>query len=771
MNPAEENTYAMQQDQEILDGFIVEAWEIVEELEPLLIEFHQSSSSGGPVNEEILNTILRLFHSLKGSSSFLVLENLTMVTHHAESLLIRFRDGEFQLCSGHTDMLCKTCDFVRVILSSIEEKGNDEGFETEAAELVEQFSIACTLDALDEPLTIPAAEDQTLSPPSLNFKETLPEQEQIEDGIFEDRLDGFTTEMNQQFIQESTEQIEDVEQILLRLSKSSDKGENLANAFRAIHSFKGNCGFLGYTDLEKLSHKTETILQLMKEGKIEPEKETINVLLEIVDTLRSGVAGISEGRYDGVENCDLMLRFLDELTAKFPNTEEPRLLGDILIETGAATPETIQAALEVQEKPLGQILVEMGATKPEALENALARQEKQGTRKRMQRDIRVSLEKLDALNDLIGELVIAQSMVIHNPDLKGFDLENFEKAAHHLERITSELQDVAMGVRMVPVSGLFRKMIRLVHDVSAKCGKKVNLEIFGEETEIDKTVMELVSDPLVHIIRNAVDHGIEPANVRLSSGKEETGTIAIEAKHDGGEVWITIRDDGSGLNREKILEKAAERGLVQGDGIDMEDEEVFHLIFEPGFSTAELVTDVSGRGVGMDVVRKNIDMLKGRVDIRSIPGRGTMIILRIPLTLAIIDGMLVKIGDCLYIIPLLAVKETFKPRPQDIKVLPGGQEMVKLRNNMLPIIRFHEAYGQMPATEKTDEGILVNFEANGQSVCLFVDEVVGRQETVIKGLPRYVGNLKGVSGCTILGGGDVSLIIDVGGLLEKARNI
>ena len=232
---------------------------------------------------------------------------------------------------------------------------------------------------------------------------------------------------------------------------------------------------------------------------------------------------------------------------------------------------------------MGRILVDTGATKPDALACALVEQAKQGPKKKFRRDIRVELEKLDALIDLVGELVIAQSMVIRNSDLEGLDLENFEKAAHHLERITLELQDVAMGVRMVPVSGLFRKMIRLVYDLSSKCGKKVNLESIGEETEIDKTVMELISDPLVHIIRNSVDHGIETVDDRLASGKAEISTITIEAKHDGGEVWITIQDDGCGLDREKILTKAAERGLVQGDGEDMTDDEAFKLIFQPGF--------------------------------------------------------------------------------------------------------------------------------------------------------------------------------------------
>jgi len=358
-------------------------------------------------------------------------------------------------------------------------------------------------------------------------------------------------------------------------------------------------------------------------------------------------------------------------------------------------------------------------------------------------------------------------MVTHNPDILDYEFENFNKASHHLQRITSELQDVSMAVRMVPLSATFRKTIRLVHDLSHKFNKKVKLNLKGEETEVDKTVIEQISDPLVHIIRNAIDHGIESPDKRLSSGKNETGSISLEAGHDGGEVVIIIRDDGAGLNRDRILEKGLKQGLVSEDNkTSISDEKIFKLIFEPGFSTAEKVTDVSGRGVGMDVVNRNLEKIKGKVDIKSSLGNGSTFTLRIPLTLAIVDGMLVRAGDAHYIIPLLSIRESFRPDPDNITILPDGREVVKVREELIPVTRIHRLYNVKSDYTELHEGILVIIEHQDEAICLFLDEVVGQQQTVIKALPGYMSNIQGVSGCSILGDGQVCLILDVGTIIK-----
>ncbi len=372
--------------------------------------------------------------------------------------------------------------------------------------------------------------------------------------------------------------------------------------------------------------------------------------------------------------------------------------------------------------------------------------------------------------NLIGELVIAENMLIHNPDLKGLELENFNKAGQHMSKLVRELQEMAMTIRMIPVSGLFRRMIRLVHDISVKAGKKVELELIGEETEMDKTVIETITDPLVHLLRNSLDHGLEPPDERLAAGKGEKGTVKLSARHEEGEVWVTIEDDGRGLNKEKILEKAIANGLIEGDGSDLTDKQINNLIFAPGFSTAAAITDISGRGVGMDVVKKNLEKIKGKIDVYSTPGQGSKIVLRIPLTLAIIDGMIVRVGTASCIVPTLSMLEAFRPVMEQITITPDGEELAQVRENFLPIIRLHDILGKKPDSSKLEDGILIVLEYQETRFCLFIDEILGQQQTVIKGLSNFIGNVPGVSGCTILGDGNVCLILDVGTLVDSAES-
>jgi two-component system chemotaxis sensor kinase CheA len=313
-------------------------------------------------------------------------------------------------------------------------------------------------------------------------------------------------------------------------------------------------------------------------------------------------------------------------------------------------------------------------------------------------------------------------------------------------------------------------MIRLVRDVAQKTGKKVDLDIVGEETEVDRNVIEKITDPLVHVIRNAIDHGIGEPAARQKAGKSPAGRILLSARYVGGEVWITINDDGKGLNREKILAKAQERGLVAGRISDLTNSEVWDLIFQPGFSTVDTITDVSGRGVGMDVVRRNIEAIGGKVGISSQEGKGTQVDLKIPLTLAIIDGMIVRVGNQKYTIPITAIKETMRVDDRLITRTMDGQEIINVRDSLFPVIRLHEFYNVEPQNLDLPDGIIMIVENSGRRFCLFVDELIGQQQIVIKGLSRYVGNLKAISGCTILGDGTVCLIVDVGGLADLVGN-
>ncbi|MDR2391585.1 MAG: chemotaxis protein CheA [Planctomycetota bacterium] len=386
-------------------------------------------------------------------------------------------------------------------------------------------------------------------------------------------------------------------------------------------------------------------------------------------------------------------------------------------------------------------------------------------------DIRVDLRKLDGMLDLVGELVIAEEMVTRHPVVWNAENESLERAVHQLRRVTNSLQDMATSVRMIPLAPTFRRMTRLVYDLSVKAGKQVDLILLGEDTEVDRTVIERISDPLVHIIRNAIDHGIEPPAVRVALGKSETGSITIEGHHEGGEVWVVVTDDGRGLDRDAILAKAISRGLVTNDGAELTDNQVFHFIFEPGFSTATKVTDISGRGFGMDVVKKNIEKLSGKIDIRTRMGEGTAVVMRIPLTLAIIDGMLVRSGDTRYIIPLLSIRESLKPDVSQIFSTPDGQQMVRIRNDLVPIVKLNETFSRVRASRDLVDGILMIVEGEeGEVVALFADELLGQQETVIKGLSGWLKHSRGVSGCTILGDGEVGLILDIGAIVKLARH-
>jgi len=732
------------EEREMIQGFVADGHELLDELEPDLIELHKSCEEGGGADIDKLNAVFRLFHSLKGAAGFLKLQNVARLTHEVEGMLNVVRDGRIMLTTERTDVLCRACDFVRTLLQAIEAQGHDRGFESRVNSFAEELTAA----AFDEP----------------DLSELAPQAQQP-------LAMTITPEMRQNYTQESDEMLETVEQSLLELDRSGNRQESLDTAFRSIHSFKGNCGFMAFGDLERLSHSIENVLECMKSGAVATTDQNISIIMRTMDSLRSAVADVSHGGSGMIKGCDLMVDLLRDMTPALDISSKQLKLGEILIARGIASASEVDRALKLQGKTFDEILLDDLPSHDEAAENAFAEQDKTGIQKIFRRDIRVDLEKLDLLMDLVGEMVIAQMMVIHNPDLrnKGYELENFDKSCHHLERISADLQDVALAIRMVPLTSIFRKMIRLVHDLAIKFSKKVRLELKGEETEVDKTVIEHISDPLVHIIRNAIDHGMEKPEQRQALGKDETGRIVLEARHDGGDVVIFISDDGGGLNREKIVKKALEKGLLRGNPDAMKDEDIYDQIFEPGFTTAELITDVSGRGVGLDVVRRNLERIKGRVDIKSTPGKGTSFMLRIPLTLAIIEGMLVRVGHAKYIIPLLAIRESFRPQEQHITVLPTGAEVVKVREELLQVSRLYRLHAIQPDTENLHEGILVIVDNQGEQLCLFVDEIIGQIQTVIKGLPDYMGDVEGLSGCCIMGDGEVCLILDVGSLIKKAK--
>jgi two-component system chemotaxis sensor kinase CheA len=365
--------------------------------------------------------------------------------------------------------------------------------------------------------------------------------------------------------------------------------------------------------------------------------------------------------------------------------------------------------------------------------------------------------------DMVGEMVIAQSLLRHEPAFAAIRSPGLLGTLSQLARATSEVQKTAMAMRMVPIGILFQKMARMVRDLSRKTGKPVNLETSGDDTELDKTVAEELADPLMHMVRNSIDHGIEEPAIRRAVGKNPAGCIRLSAYHQSGQIVVEVADDGGGLNRDKILNKARKQHIWQ-EGADRSDAEVFNLIFQPGFSTADQVTGVSGRGVGMDVVRTHVHKLRGRIDIESTSGQGTRFLLKLPLTLAIIDGLIVGVGQYRYIVPIFSVKEMFRPEPSQVFTIQNQDEMVQVRGGIMPIVRLHRRFGVKPRTEDPCEALLIVAETEGKQFCLMVDELIGKQEVVIKSLGEMLKSVSGVAGGAILGDGRIGLILDMAGI-------
>ncbi len=620
-------------------------------------------------------------------------------------------------------------------------------------------------------------------------------------------------EIVREFIAESNDHLEDVESKILLLEEKPDDLELINGIFRPIHSMKGSAGFLGLNEIASFSHELETLLDNARKGKAKITPDIISLLLESKDMFKklignlskemekpegdgeetlSSATGISDGvkalmqrvsvllnnpvpsagsKIERSETCGLRSTESQKENLSIPHSElhnpqsSPKLIGEILVDDKAVTQEQLEAALELQDKKVGEILVDKGATTPDKVDEAL---KKQGILdKTSSATVKVHINKLDNLVNLVGELVISQALI--NEEVSLINGNGISKNLSHLGKITKEIQDQVMSLRMVPLKPTFQKMVRLVRDLSARAGKKIQLEISGEDTELDKSVTEQIGDPLVHLIRNSVDHGIEPAAERIAMGKPEIGTIQLNAFYKGGNIIIEISDDGRGLAKGKILKKAVEKGIIEEHAI-LADNQIYNLIFLPGFSTAEKVTDVSGRGVGMDVVKKNIEKLRGKVDVYTKEGSVTRFSIRLPLTLAIIDGMIVEVGKEKFIIPTLSIEESIRPRREEISTVQNRGEIANVRGNLLPIVRLHKVYKIQPKKVDPWDALLVIVEGEGQRFCLLVDDLLGQQQVVIKSLGDKLKNIRGVTGGAILGDGKVALILDVSGVMDIALN-
>jgi two-component system chemotaxis sensor kinase CheA len=580
------------------------------------------------------------------------------------------------------------------------------------------------------------------------------------------------------FVTECRELIEGGEAALLSLEADQEDIESVNTVFRAFHTMKGTAGFLGIKLITDLAHRAESLLSRVRDKEIRCTGGYADLALRSIDALKALVESVHDALggapLEAPEGYADLLHVLDDPEAAGVNAdlaEAPGLearVGDLLVAAGANREDVEQAAAMAGDGPIGLAIARSGAASAADVGRALRTQRRMVGTETSDSSVRVRTDRLDRLIDMVGELVIAQSMVASDPIIRAGQQQDLHRKVTHAGKIVRELQGLSMSMRMVPLKATFQKMTRLVRDLAHKGGKQVEFITSGEDTEIDRNMVDVIGDPLVHMIRNALDHGVERPEERQERGKSPTGTVRLSAFHAGGNVVVQMDDDGKGLDREKILRKAVDKGLVDSDK-NLTDAEAYNLIFEPGFSTAEKITEVSGRGVGMDVVKRAITALRGRIDIQSKLNEGTTFTVRLPLTLAITDGMLVRVGEQRYIIPTVSIQMSFRPEPGAVSRVAGRGEMVMLRGKLIPIIRMHQLFHLSGVVEDPYQALLVVIDDGARHSAVMVDDLLGQQQVVAKTLGEGVGKVAGVSGGAILGDGRVGLIIDPGGLTAMAR--
>ena len=565
-------------------------------------------------------------------------------------------------------------------------------------------------------------------------------------------------ELVSDFILESREHLANIEVQLLALEQNPGEVEPIHSVFRGFHTIKGLAGFLEFSAMQAVAHEVETLLDRARNGELAVTPAVIDGALAGKDYLGREIQRIeSELRGGPAAAAHENGALLKSLRA---------LLGGGGGGTGGETPRAPASDLRALAQAVSAP-EDAASSSPSAPSEA--RTEKKASAGVENRSVKVDTGKLDFLVDMVGEMVIAESMVRHSPELGGLTNSKLLRSLAQLGRITNEVQKTAMSMRMVPVGQLFQKMARLVRDLSRKHNKQVDLQTIGEDTELDRNIVEELADPLMHMVRNAIDHGVETPDIRRAAGKNPVARLTLRAFHQAGYISIEISDDGRGLNRDKIVSKAREKGLIESAD-HLSDNEIFNLIFEPGFSTADKVTDISGRGVGMDVVRKKIQQLRGRVEIQSTAGQGTTFLLKLPLTLAIIEGLVVGVGKERYIVPVFAVKEMLRPSEESMFTVENREEMALVRGRLFPVVRLYKRFQVEPRSEDYAASVLIIAESEGKDFCLMVDDVLGKQEVVIKSLGESLRNISGVAGGAILGDGRVGLILDMEGIYGRASH-
>ncbi|MBQ9119934.1 MAG: chemotaxis protein CheA [Lachnospiraceae bacterium] len=707
----------------MLDIYLFENQQLLERLQEIVLEQKDADA----FDEDGINEIFRTMHTIKGSSGVMMFDEVTVIAHKLEDVFYYLRESHPQNVP-HMELVEHVLEVADFITGEMDKLQNGEAADGKSGDLVA---------GLDEFLNKIKGEGGS----SKKGKKEEPK--------------GNTYEAPKQFyIAPMATSASHFYKIYITFVK----GTELVNvhAYKAVYSLKEIAEDMLYLPEDIISDENAAE-EIAKNG--------FKILLQSQSSAEE-IKGIIGVGYD-IESVDIA-----ECTAKEYQMGFDSIGTEILIEESAGEDTVIVEKKPEEAKPEPKKQIAPGDFVIESKEPGKVKKLAKDKPKKQEKAafISVDVSKMDMLMDLIGELVIAESVVLQNSDLKvpGLKLDNFRKAARQMSKISTDLQNVIMSMRMMPLTNTFQKMNRIVFDVSRKLGKDIEFEMVGDTTEVDKNIIEHISDPLMHLVRNSVDHGIETKEEREAKGKKERGRVTLSAKTESGKVWISVQDNGKGLNREQIIAKARRQGLLEWDKPDSAytDKEVYQFITLPGFSTKEQVTEYSGRGVGMDVVVSNIQAIGGTLEIESTPGQGSTMILKIPLTLAIIDGVVMQAGESSFVIETGVVKEFVSVRENMMIHDPNGTESVMIRGVCYPVMRLGEWYHLKNYKRDVKDGMMLILEVDGKEICLFVDRLIGKQEIVVKPIPAYIKKVKGLSGCTQLGDGSIALILDPAAFLE-----
>lgn len=688
----------------MLDMYLYENGQLLEQLEEIVLENKDEEA----FDENNINEIFRIMHTIKGSSGVMKYDNIMKTSHKLEDIFYFLRENR-NVEEHHmelTEIIFQVLDFINGEMDKIRDGNDPDGENTDLIDKMQKF-----LDKLKSKEEQTGSSNITLGPNQFY----IAPQVSGEDKFFR-----------------------------VRITYLADTQMCNLRAYSAVYAIKEVTEDVHYSPEDILTNEAsgEEILKqgflMLIHGNFTEEK-----LRNMLDTT-------PEIDHIDISECDK-----SEFDSGFVPLEAPL----------SQPVESAHADNKAESEPQpGDYVIQKEAGKAKQITRTKKKKEHK------QSFMSVNIDKMNLLMNLMGEMVIAESVVLQNPDLQvpGLDLSNFQKAAAQMSKITTEMQELIMSMRMMPLTNTFQKMNRTVFDVSRKLGKDIEFEMIGDTTEVDKNIIETISDPLMHLVRNAVDHGIETKEERLASGKTEKARVTLEAKNEGGKVWISVSDNGKGLNRKKLYKKAWENGILPDNRVesDYTDKEIFQFITYPGFSTKEQVTEYSGRGVGMDVVVKNIQKVGGVLDIESVEGQGSTMTMKIPLTMAIIDGIVMQNGNTKFVMETSAIKEFIHVTEDKVIHEPSGEEYVMIRGECYPILRLSQKYHLEDSVKSVEEGVMLLLEYEGTSMCVLIDELIGTQEIVVKPIPSYVKKVHGISGCTQLGDGSIALILDVSGLMQ-----